>query len=421
MKNGEVAIADSDSLAESQPPELAERPLLFLHIPKTAGTSLMLALKNLFGDQSLLRLDVAAAGERLAETVADVIDTRLDQIACLAGHLPMHLMAPHLERFRPFTLLREPVARVFSLYRFLRRAPEANLTEMGLRPGFGFEEFIASRRLGVFEQVNNGMCRMLTDDSRLLDPDSDLFWRIDPEPEHAERALAMLERLDFGLVEDMQRTRHLFQARWNLPRPVDEYRENFTVLDEPEPSMAHLQLVIRRNMLDLALYQRATALFHARAEAAMSGVAPTRSALFAPLLNVPAGIAEIAGRQGFHEAEPIGFAWLRADGPAHIHFAAPASTARIQLQFYCITEDYPIDRILVQVNGRQVPHHAEWAEPRWCRLRIGPIALRPEPNELAIEPPTFLSVRQYRNDSPDHRYLSVALATVTLLAEARDP
>jgi hypothetical protein len=85
-------------------------------------------------------------------------------------------------------------------------------------------------------------------------------------------------------------------------------------------------------------------------------------------------------RQGFHEAEAGGFTWLRADGPAQIHFEAPDSTARIQLQFYCITEDYPIDRILLQVNGQRVPHHTEWTEPRWCRLEIGPIAAHPEPN-----------------------------------------
>jgi hypothetical protein len=55
--------------------------------------------------------------------------------------------------------------------------------------------------------------------------------------------------------------------------------------------MARLQLVICHNMLDLALYRRATALFHAGADAAASSVAPTRSALFAPLCNVPAGVA----------------------------------------------------------------------------------------------------------------------------------
>lgn len=76
----------------------------------------------------------------------------------------------------------------------------------------------------------------------------------------------------------------------------------------------------------------------------MISVASTGSALFAPLLNVPAGIAEIAGRQSFHEAESDAFVWLRAD------------------------------------------------------------------------PPTFLSARQYRNDFRDHRYLSVALATVAFFS-----
>lgn len=282
-------------------------------------------------------MDVAGAARRLPEVVAEIVATRLDGLSCLAGHLPMYAMAPHLPRFRPFTLLREPVARVFSFYRFLRRAPAADLAEMGLHPGFSFDEFIASRHHGVFEQVNNGMCRMLTDDIRMSDPNSSLFWRIDPEPAHAERALAMLDRLDVGLVEDMLRTRQLLQTRWNLPYALDEYVENATVRDEPEPDLAQLQMVMRRNLLDMALYQRAAATFRARvADLRGSSLAATRAA-FHPVLNVPAGVADIPGRQGFHVAEDASFAWLRADGPARIHFHAPGGVARIRLQLYCIT------------------------------------------------------------------------------------
>ncbi len=392
-----------------------ERPLLFLHIPKTAGTSLLTALKNVFGDNRVLRADVAGASGRLPQVVAEIVATQLDTISCLVGHLPMYVMARYLERFRPFTLLRDPVARVFSLYRFLRRSPPSTLHEMGLRPGFDLEELMASRRHGVFSQVTNGMCRRLTDDIRMSDPNTGLFWQTDPEPQHAERALAMLDGIDFGLVEDMPRTCQLLGARWGLHHDIDEYVENITPQNEAETSAAGRQLVIRRNVLDLALYERAAAMFRARTAAARDRASANTRALFHPTLNVSAGVADIAGRRGFHGTEGSGFAWLRADTPARIDFTAPGYVARIQLRFYCVTRDYPIDRIEAQLNGCRMPQQARWLSPGWCVLELTPPDLLSGINELAINPPMFLSVRQFQPNTLDARYLSVALSSLTFV------
>jgi len=390
------------------------RRLLFLHIPKTAGTSLLLTLRNLFGDNRVLRADVEGASGRLEEMIADIVATRLPTISCLAGHIPMYAMAPHLEQFRPFTVLRDPVDRVLSLYRFLRRMPEQTLSAIGLRPEFDFDEFISSRHHGVFEQVTNGMCRMLTDDIRLSDPNSDVFWKIDPEAGHGERALAMLERLDFGLVEEMGRTNRLLADCWGLPDTLEEYSENATAREEPEPSPAQLQLILHRNMLDCALYQRAAALFRTRAATEGGATAIGKWATFHPVLDVPAPVGDIPGRRGFHETEGNGFAWLRADRAAQIRFVAPARVAQIRLQLYCITDDYPIDRIELWLNGSRVSRRARWLSPRWCGLELGPLELRPEVNELAILPPIFFSVRKFQPDSRDPRHLSVALSSVTV-------
>src|SRR5262249_37516477 len=129
----------------------------------------------------------------------------------------------------------------------------------------------------------------------------------------------------------------------------------------------------------------------------------------------PAPIGRIPGRQGFHETEPeAGFAWLRADGPAHVVFEAPATNARIRLEFYCVTADYPIDRILLRLNGSHVPHQAQWREPNWCLLETPPPS-QPGVNDLALAPPAFLSLRARQADTPDHRYLSVALAKMTFI------
>jgi len=394
-------------------PEVTERPVLFLHIPKTAGTSLLLAMQNLFGDARVLRLN--GADPQLQDTIDGIVANRLGALSCLAGHVPVHYFAPHLDRFRPFTVLRQPITRVFSLFRFLGRASDADLSAMGLNRGFGFEAFIGSRNPEVFGQVNNAMCRMLCGDPRLSDPASTEFWRIDPDPALVERALTTLRQFDFGLVEEMAATCELLRTRWDLPYALEEYAENTTARDDSEEDIASLQMVIRRNMLDLALYQRAAALFHARVHAADGGTRAAGHALFAPVLNQPVKVADIPGRQGFDPVERSGAAWLRADRPARIYFRAPAGLAHVRLRLYSLTADYPFARIVVAVNGRQAPQRVNLTEPHWFNLLVSPTNLNGEVNELTIDPPMFLSVRQFTPDTPDQRYLSVALANIAFL------
>ena len=399
--------------AQDAPPDAAERPVLFLHIPKTAGTSLLLALQNLFGDARVLRLH--GADPRLQQTIDGIVASRLGELACLAGHVPLHYFAPHLDRFRPFTVLRHPIARVFSLYRFLRRAPDADLAAMGLPRDFGFEAFIGSRNPEVFAQVNNAMCRMLCGDARLSDATYTEFWRIDPDVALVEQALANLEKFDFGLVEDMAATCELLRTRWDLPYALEEYAENTTAPDDSEENIDRLHMVIRRNMLDLALYHRAAALFHGRVRAAGGGVRAGGQTIFSPALNQTINVGDIPGRLGFDAVEKMGAAWLRADRPARIYFRAPAGTVRVRMRFYSLTADYPIDKIIVAVNGNQLSHTVVWTEPHWLNLMASAGELQGEVNELSIDPPVFLSVRQVSLDTPDRRYLAIALANIRFL------
>ena len=407
-------MTETEPAGIAAPPIATERPVLFLHIPKTAGTSLLLALQNMFGDARVLRLH--GADPELQATIDGIVANRLDEISCLAGRIPVYFLEPHLDRFRPFTVLRHPVARVLSLYRFLRRASDADLAALDLQRGFGFAEFIGSRNPEVFGQVNNGMCRMLCGDRRLSDPESAEFWRVDPDVALVEQALATLRRFDFGLVEEMAATIELLRARWELPHALQEFVENTTAQDDTEADIASLQMVIRRNMLDLALYERAAALFYARVDAADGGIRAASQALFSPELNQTVMVSDIPGRQGFDAFERMGAAWLRADRPAQIYFRAPERLAHIRLRLYSLTTDYPIERILATVNGRQAPPQVGRTGPNWFNLLVSPPGnLNDEVNELAIDPPVFLSVRQFTPDTPDQRYLSVALASVTFV------
>jgi hypothetical protein len=84
--------------------------LAFLHIPKTAGTSLTRALASHWG-----RVKIIGDNGILAKMAPG----DLKDISLFAGHFYAHqLNHPALSGFTPITVLRDPLARLFSEYRF---------------------------------------------------------------------------------------------------------------------------------------------------------------------------------------------------------------------------------------------------------------------------------------------------------------
>ena len=388
----------------------AARPLLFLHIPKTAGTSMLNGLRNMFGDGRVLRLTGAATLS--VQPIDDIVAGGLDGVSCVAGHVPVYLLRHHFNRFRPFTILRNPVSRVLSLYRFLRRAGPQELARMGLRPDFSLKDFLAGTEPELVAQINNGMCRMLGGDESAFAVDGG---PVHDDPDMLDHSVDVLRRSDFGLAEAMAASRDLFGRIWNLPGALDAAMDNTTDGADTVYPPALLAQIVARNQLDLTLYAWASAEFPARIAASHRVETSSSDAVFRPSLYADVNVGEIPGRRGFHELEQDGFCWLKSERPAAIHFAAPAPAARLRLTFYCMTEDYEISAIALRVNGVVVPHQASWSEPRWCTLETDRLQLAGGMNLLSIDPPSFLSVRRVVNDTADDRYLSVALHTMTLL------
>ena len=407
-------------IPSAAPPAPDTRPLFFLHIPKTAGTSFLLALRNAFGDDHVLRLD--GAEEVMRADLRAVVEGQRKGTACVAGHVPLHLVAECCDgdieqHFRPFAILRHPIARVFSLFRFLRRAPEAELARLGLAPGFDFPAFIDSRHPELFAQVNNGMTRLLCNDTALHDPRRLEFWQEQCPPATVQSAVDTLSAMPFGLAEHMEDTERLLRQGWNLRTKLDIGNENTTGQLGVEEDVATIGAIVARNQADLTLYDRAAALFHTRARATGANKAAAGGALFVPAIDRAVAVTDIPGRQGFHAADEHGFCWLRADHPARIHLRATQPRATVKLQGYAITRDYPIARMTLTLNGRRVIFQSRWTEPYWFELETELLEFDRQHCTIEIDPPYFLSVRQLRLETQDQRYLSVGLRTFTLRAE----
>lgn len=130
---------------------------IFLHIPRTAGTTLSTILRQQLGDGRILSL----YGDDI--TYADIV-TRgacmdpeyINNLELVRGHITFGV---HEHIPRPcayFTFLREPVARCYSLYRYIRRDPThwAHKETMEM----SFDRFLDS---GITLETDNGMVRQL--------------------------------------------------------------------------------------------------------------------------------------------------------------------------------------------------------------------------------------------------------------------
>jgi len=91
-----------------------QRPIRFLHIPKTAGTSLNVFLDKFYSPSSIFVFKhTDSLPESLEKFRAKDPGTR-DGIRLFRGHAPLITGNPEIDAARVFTLLRDPVKRVRS-------------------------------------------------------------------------------------------------------------------------------------------------------------------------------------------------------------------------------------------------------------------------------------------------------------------
>jgi hypothetical protein len=257
-----------------------EGPLCFLHVPKTAGTSISQALKAALGVDALSPRRMEAshfccfdAFDRLPPQVRDQIAATDAEVRALGGFrvIAGHFMLPTLRRFAPparvATALREPRARLLSHYVYLR-------TVVPLRTLWGaygihrkaegsLADFLADASAATL--IDNKVCRMLLgDDPRIRDG---VFIADEDLESIAQAALERLEELGFvGLMEDRDAMWRGLSDHFGAElRPV---RLNVTGAGEAWPGMlplpplggeGTLELLDRRTEGDAILYRAVAA------------------------------------------------------------------------------------------------------------------------------------------------------------------
>src|SRR5437763_11491180 len=220
--------------------------LIFLHIPKTAGTTLNRIIEWQYSPFEIFTMDpyrIRATPERLKT----LPEGRRRRLRVLRGHMfyGLHQCLPQGATY--MTMLRDPVARVMSAYYFILRRPLNPLHRKVKKERLSIEDCIR-----LFPQRHNLQCRLIagvkdassTGDGRLLDM----------AKEHLAKSFSVV-----GICERFEESLMLIAKTFGWEVPFYENRKvskNRSRVDQKA-----IDMIREHDRLDLELYEFGKGLF----------------------------------------------------------------------------------------------------------------------------------------------------------------
>lgn len=234
-------------------------PVVYVHVPKAAGTTLKNLLSSVYKGRPVLFFSPRTGElDKLRAMPASARRT----VAVLAGHEPFG----YQDVFRGchvtpavITVLREPVTRVVSLFRYIHRDPEHPRHAEFVEGAVTLEQVYRDLRLPAFD---NHMTRFLAGRKAFDKP----FEGLNGEDlEQAKRNLASGCRA-FGMQERFGESIAWFRRELNWPEAgVGDHNRAAKRSRSSDVAESDRALIAEHNRFDADLYSFATDLFRERA------------------------------------------------------------------------------------------------------------------------------------------------------------
>lgn len=134
------------------------KTLIFLHIPKTAGSTLHKIIGRQYKPKSIFSIN----GERAQESIAEfknLSESQRSEIQVLKGHMRfgLHEYLPQSSSY--ITVLRDPVDRVISHYYYVLRKPNHYLHNQITSKNMSLKDYVSS---GITKELDNSQTRLIS-------------------------------------------------------------------------------------------------------------------------------------------------------------------------------------------------------------------------------------------------------------------
>ncbi|MEC4891518.1 MAG: sulfotransferase family 2 domain-containing protein [Oscillatoria sp. PMC 1051.18] len=231
-----------------------EKPksLIFLHIPKSAGTTLNKIIENNYDKDTIFTIGIDTQGS--INKFKNIPELERKKIKVLKGHMPFGLHELMPQPCTYITLLRHPVERIISSYHYILRSPVHYLHNYVTTKQISLENFVST---GMSTDTDNGQTRRLAGVSagklsgeRIVD-----FGECYPELLTQAKENLINHFSVVGVVDKFDESLLLMKKElaWNncyyISRNITKHKPN-----ERQIKKETIEIIKENNQLDLQLY-----------------------------------------------------------------------------------------------------------------------------------------------------------------------
>jgi len=223
------------------------KPLRFLHVPKTAGSTLNLILHRQYLGKKMFSL--THFEDPTKESFQSRPDRFKNNIMLFFGHAPLVTGIEKADNFTTITLLREPISRVKSFCQHVSEGKSDYLLEQFPPENFNLDKFLQSGD----GQLSNFQTKILLGNKTYATLEN-----MSAEEATEQAVDKLFNKVSyFGLQEYFDESLVIFSSalEWRLPIYVSKNtKDNNKALKFEE---RHLKIIKELNAIDLAVYEQA--------------------------------------------------------------------------------------------------------------------------------------------------------------------